>query len=213
MSKLQLILVDPKPVQCDAWEAAFHELPRVQIVRGYFEELAIFDCIVSPANSFGLMDGGIDLAIVQFFGRQLEKRVQNHILEKYLGEQPVGTSFIVETGHEKHPYLAHTPTMRTPMTIEHTDYPYLAMWALLLAVREHNQRSTKKITTIGCPGLGTGTGQVFHHEAARQMAAAYRNFLFPPDQLTWRFADDRQSQIKRGGDLGYMLSAMQKRSK
>lgn len=27
------------------------------------------------------------------------------------GEQPVGTSFIIETGNAKHPFLAHTPTM------------------------------------------------------------------------------------------------------
>ncbi len=213
MPNIQLILVDPKPAQCDAWKACFENLPNVQIVRGYFEQLPEFDCIVSAANSFGLMDGGIDLAIVQFFGRQVEKKVQRHILDHYLGEQPIGTSFIIETGHEHHPFLAHTPTMRSPMTVQYTDYPYLAMWALLLSVRQHNQQNDKKITTIACPGLGTGTGRVAPNEAARQMAAAYQNFLYPPDQLTWRFADDRQSQIKRGGDLGYLLGSMHKGSK
>lgn len=29
------------------------------------------DCVVSPANSFGLMDGGYDLAITEYFGEQL----------------------------------------------------------------------------------------------------------------------------------------------
>ena len=71
--------------------------------------------MVSAANSFGLMDGGVDLAITRFFGVQLMERVQAHILQEYLGEQPIGTSFTIETGHPKHPFVAHTPTMRVPM--------------------------------------------------------------------------------------------------
>jgi len=52
------------------------------------------------------------------------KRVQERILQDYLGEQPVGTSIIVETGHHKHPFIAHTPTMRVPMPIATTDNVY-----------------------------------------------------------------------------------------
>ncbi|MFH7027510.1 MAG: macro domain-containing protein [Heteroscytonema crispum UTEX LB 1556] len=66
--------------------------------------------MVSPANSFGMIDGGIDATIMRFFGHSLA-RVQRHILEDYLGQQPVGTSMIVETSHHKHPFLAYTPTM------------------------------------------------------------------------------------------------------
>jgi hypothetical protein len=57
------------------------------------------------------MDGGVDAAITLFFGGQLQKKVQKYILENFEGEQPVGTSFIIETDNDKHPYLAHTPTM------------------------------------------------------------------------------------------------------
>ncbi len=59
--------------------------------------------MVSAANSFGLMDGGVDAAITTFFGSQLQARVQNHILREYLGEQPVGSAFVIETGHNYHP--------------------------------------------------------------------------------------------------------------
>jgi O-acetyl-ADP-ribose deacetylase (regulator of RNase III) len=45
------------------------------------------------------MDGGIDFAISQFFGWGLENNVQRRILDEYSGEQPVGTSMIVETGN------------------------------------------------------------------------------------------------------------------
>lgn len=206
MEQIKLILVDPKPSLCSAWHNHFSTFPDVEIVNGYFEKLPEFDCMVSAANSFGLMDGGVDLAIVRFFGRSLEKRVQAHILESYLGEQPLGTSFIIKTEHEKHHFIAHTPTMRLPMTIALTDNVYNAMWAMLLAVYQHNRKQDEKIRTIACPGLGTATGQVPFDEAARQMAAAYQHFIKPPNHISWRYADERQKAIGRGGDLGFMLS-------
>jgi O-acetyl-ADP-ribose deacetylase (regulator of RNase III) len=185
-----------------AFEQEFGEAADVEVIHSYFEELEAFDCMVSPANSFGLMDGGVDAAITRFFGSQLMYRVQEVILRDFLGEQPVGTSIIVETGHPKHPFLAHTPTMRVPMKIEHTDYPYLAMWAMLLAVRAHNQVSERKIDSVACPGLGTGVGEMPFSEAARQMALAYRNYRNPPTRIDWNYATARQAGIRKGGDLG-----------
>ena len=202
MNDLKLILVDPKPDLCVAWHKYFDGLPAIEIINGGFEELTDFDCMVSAANSFGLMDGGVDLAIIRFFGAGLMKRVQARVIEAYLGEQPVGTSMIVETGHPNHPYIAHTPTMRVPLEIAHTDNVYLAMWALLLAVRQHNQRGQTPIKIVACPGLGTATGKVPVNEAARQMALAYTHLLNPPHHIDWRFAGDRQAQIRYGGDMG-----------
>lgn len=199
---MKLILVDPKEALCDALREQFADLPDVEIVQDYFESLPEYDCMVSAANSFGLMDGGVDLAITQYFGSQLMYRVQRRIIDEYLGEQPVGTSMIVETNHPEHPFLAHTPTMRVPMVIAHTDNVYKAMWAMLLAVRQHNQRAERKIEIVACPGLGTHTGEVPFRQAAKQMALAYRNFLSPPNAIDWIFATDRQFQVRYGGDDG-----------
>src|SRR5438445_9354326 len=121
MADFQLILVDPNVALCACWREHFQGLPDVEIVQGYFQDLPVYDCMVSAANSFGLMDGGVDLAIVNYFGHELMDRVQERILNDYRGEQPVGTSFIIETGHPEHPFLAHTPTMRVPMAISRTD--------------------------------------------------------------------------------------------
>lgn len=205
MNELKLILVDPKPALCDAFRDRFQSLPNVEIVTGKFEQLLVFDCMVSAANSFGLMDGGVDYAITQFFGHEVQNRVQRRILDEFLGEQPVGTSIIVETNHAKHPYIAHTPTMRIPMDIARTDYVYLAMWAMLLAVRMQNSNSDRRITVIACPGLGTATGHVPYDRAARLMALAYEHFLNPPSYLDWRFANHRQEKIRLGGDMGLMF--------
>ncbi|HXF58508.1 MAG TPA: hypothetical protein VN539_01680, partial [Candidatus Saccharimonadales bacterium] len=75
MHEFSLILVDPKPPIAEAFRLAFEGLPRVEVVTGRFEELPRFDCMVSAANSFGLMDGGVDAAITRFFGDALMDRV------------------------------------------------------------------------------------------------------------------------------------------
>jgi O-acetyl-ADP-ribose deacetylase (regulator of RNase III) len=195
---MKLILVAPDYSLYTAFQEYFAYFPNVEIVNNYFEQLTEFDCLVSPANSFGMMDGGIDAAIIKFFGLSLEKRVQQRILEDYLGEQPVGTSFIIETGHPKHPFLAHTPTMRVPMIIQGTDVPYTAMWAMLLAIRQYNKNSRRPINSVACPGLGTGIGRVPYCEAARQMSVAYDHFVYPPKVINCFVAASKQLQIWEG---------------
>jgi O-acetyl-ADP-ribose deacetylase (regulator of RNase III) len=81
------------------WQFRLH--PEVQIVYGRFETLSAFDCIVTAANSFGLMDAGIDRAVMKFFGEQVMHTVQKKILEDYLGEQPVGTCLLIPTNHPR----------------------------------------------------------------------------------------------------------------
>lgn len=206
ITAIKLILTAREVTLYQAFEKYFQNLPYVAIFNGYFQDLSEFDCMVSAANSFGLMDGGVDLGIINFFGKELMFRVQNCILNEYLGEQPVGTSMIVETNHPQHPFIAHTPTMRIPMRIASTDHVYLAMWSMLLAVRKHNQTSEKPIKIVVCPGLGTGTGKVPPLEAARQMALAYKNFLHPPAKITWDLAGQRQREIIYGGDMGFKLN-------
>lgn len=201
MDEMKLILVDPNAHVCGAWEHEFGGLGTVEVVNDRFENLPEFDCMVSAANSFGLMDGGVDLAIARYFGDDLVNRVQRWVIEEFRGEQPVGTSFIIETHHRKHPFLAHTPTMRVPMSISRTDNVYRAMWALLLAVHRHNRQNTRAIRSIACPGLGTATGRVPATEAARQMALAYRWFLDPPQAMSWEHATNRQVAIRYGGDV------------
>lgn len=201
--EFELILVGPDRELCAAWKVCFEGLRRVSIVTSRFEQLSEFDCMVSAANSFGLMDGGVDAAITRFFGDGLPLEVQRRIVAEYRGEQPVGTSMIVETGHPEHPFIAHTPTMRVPMTIARTDNVYRAMWGMLLAVHTHNRAAARPIRIVACPGLGTATGRVPYAEAARQMALAYRNFLDPPARVHWDMASKRQNEIRYGGDLGF----------
>jgi O-acetyl-ADP-ribose deacetylase (regulator of RNase III) len=200
MDELKLILVDPSAPLCASFKTYFKDLPNVEIVNARFESLARYDCFVTAGNCFGQMDAGVDAAVVRFFGLPLMERVQEHILAEYLGEQPVGTSFLIETGHPDHPFVAHTPTMRVPMAIDRTDYVYNALWATLLEVRRHNRRPGRRIEVVACPGLGTGYGRVPPVEAARQMALAYKHYLRPPERLDWQVASLRHKDIRYGGN-------------
>ncbi len=123
------------------------------------------------------------------------RTVQQRIMDDYYGEQPVGTAFILATGDEAIPFIAHAPTMRVPGSIDGTDKVYSATWAALLAIAAHNRSDPRKIEAAAFPAMGTGFGGVSFDEAARQMAAAYRHFLEPPHRLDWDLVAARQLAI------------------
>lgn len=200
---MRLILVDRGKELCDVLRWEFRAHPEVQIVCGRFEDLPAYDCIVTAGNSFGLMDAGIDLAVVRYFGRHVMERIQKHILADFLGEQPVGTSIIVPTDNAAHPFVAHAPTMRVPMSIQGTDHVYLALWASLIAAHRHNRTETRRIETIACPGLGTGTGGVDAGEAAIQLRLAWQHYQKPAQFINPTMAQERQERIHCGGRAGF----------
>src|SRR5690349_7581853 len=111
---MQVWLVHPEAEMCEAFRTRFTGLPNVTVLQSRFEDLKPHDCFATAANSFGIMNAGIDAAVVKFHGRELMSRIQLRILDEFLGEQPIGTSFIESTGNEAYPFVAHSPTMRTP---------------------------------------------------------------------------------------------------
>lgn len=129
-----------------------------------------YDAIVSPANSFGFMDGGIDALYLEKYGTDLQERLQQRIKDTHGGELPVGSAAIVGTTRiDHHPFLIAAPTMRTPRKLPHdTINPYLATRAALLAF-EKMVCSVKRNPTIALPGMGTGIGEVPPQIAAQQM--------------------------------------------
>jgi O-acetyl-ADP-ribose deacetylase (regulator of RNase III) len=201
---MRLILVDRGKEFCDILRWQFRSHPEVQIVCGRFEDLPSFDCIVTAGNSFGLMDAGMDLAVVRFFGRHVMERIQEQILKDYLGEQSVGTCIIVRTDHAVHPFVAHAPTMRVPMNIQGTDHVYLAMWAALTAAHRHNRSESRKIDCLACPGLGTGTGGMDLLEAPLQLCLAYEHYRKPLERINPSVAQQRHERVYYGGRWGFM---------
>jgi O-acetyl-ADP-ribose deacetylase (regulator of RNase III) len=182
---------------------AARDTTELEVFLGSFEPVPSFDCVATAGNSFGLMDAGMDLAVLKFFGPELQSVIQKRIIEEFYGEQPVGTAFIVETNRLDHPYVAHAPTMRVPMNISGTDHVYLATWATLIAVGRHNRTAKRKTETLVCPAFGSGTGGVAGIEVGFQMKLAWRHFQKPPLVITPSFAQDRQEKIHYGRKMGF----------
>jgi O-acetyl-ADP-ribose deacetylase (regulator of RNase III) len=155
------------------------DCPAVEAIVGdYFQRPA--DALVSPANSFGIMDGGLDLAIRDQLGFSVESRIQQAILEKHHGELPVGCAEIVATNDPRWRYLVAAPTMRVPEPIPFTINAYLAFRAILVAVENFNKGLGKReIDSLVCCGLGTGIGKVSANKCAMQMRMAYQVMKTP----------------------------------
>jgi O-acetyl-ADP-ribose deacetylase (regulator of RNase III) len=164
------------------WQKAFDGVLGVTIVEGDILT-GTCDALVSPANSFGYMDGGIDLAYLRFFGLELQSKVQQKIKSDFHGELPVGQAMVVPTGHESIPYLVTAPTMRIPDKIGETVNVYLAFRAALLAVQAQNDRNPQSINTLRFPALGTGVGSMPLARAAHQMRAAHTSVYDDSDWL------------------------------
>lgn len=173
---LTIHLRDISSAVTSAWQAAFADAPDVEVSCGDIFG-ATADAIVSPANSFGYMDGGIDLVYSRFFGWELESRLKAHLLEHHFGELPVGQAVVVPTGHAAIPFLVSAPTMRVPASISRTLNVYLAFRAALMAVMKHNEGASTPIGSLLVPGLGTGVGEVPAERAARQMKQAYNAII------------------------------------
>lgn len=167
---MRLHLRDRNPANAEALEREFRGVAGVEVSCGDIFD-ATADAIVSPANSFGFMDGGIDLAYSERFGWDLQERLQDLLRREYAGELPVGQAVIVESHAEDIPWLVSAPTMRVPADVSGTVNAYLAFRAALLAVRRH--RDEPRIERLLCPGLCTAIGRMPPARAARQMAQAW----------------------------------------
>lgn len=135
------------------------------------------DAVVSPANSFGFMDGGIDAVYTYQFGEGVQQRLQARIAAEHGGELPVGMAVIVPTMHPGIPWCISAPTMRVPGDVADTANAYLAFRAALRAVLAHNASGAAPIRRVLCPGLGTAIGQMPVARCARQMRIAWDRVL------------------------------------
>jgi O-acetyl-ADP-ribose deacetylase (regulator of RNase III) len=207
--KIILAALDEELVE--AWVKHCGNLKCVQVHAGSIFDVSC-DAVVSPANSFGFMDGGIDLLYSQHFGWHVQDRLQKLIHEHHHGELLVGSAEIVETRDDDIPFLIAAPTMRVPTILRRSVAPYLAARAAILLVRHgefksgphKNSRISEKVTCLALPGLGTGVGQVSPDLCGRQVRAAIEDATGSPRiHTTWQEAQERHQLLftDRVGDL------------
>lgn len=206
LSTLSLLLINPRAEAVRALRARFRGAPRVAIRRLCLDQLPDdepVDAVLTPGNSYGLMSAGFDAAVVDRFGLAIESEVQRTILDEHLGEQPIGSAFILPTRDARIPWLIHAPTMRIPRDISETEHVYQATRAALVAIyrTRHDPawRDVPPIRRLLVPLLGAGFGRVPDAEAARQIAVAWRTVQQPPYPPDWERVTRRHRLISYDG--------------
>jgi O-acetyl-ADP-ribose deacetylase (regulator of RNase III) len=168
---VKLHLVDENSLLVAAWKEAFLQFPEVHIAQG--DILAVAEnTVVSPANSFGFMDGGVDAAYLRFFGASIQSKVHAAIGHRPEGHLPVGASVIIRTGNARVPFMIIAPTMLHPESVQ-AEHAYRAMRTVLRIAETDSEVGSR----IFCPGLATGVGLVAPADAAQKMAEAYRDWI------------------------------------
>ena len=199
---MKLLFCDLNEQMIKAWNKNFSEDINITIYHGsIFEKDS--DAIVSPANSFGFMDGGLDLQISKFFGWHVQERLQEIIKKKHHGELLVGYAEIIETDHKNIPYIISAPTMRVPMILKESVNVYLATKAVLVLLKygifSNGSLIREKVNKIAIPGMGTGVGRLPYEICALQMKKAvddiyYEKYTFPK---TWYEAQKNHQLLYR----------------
>lgn len=147
----------------------------VKILHSNFEKLDNYDFLVSPANSFGYMDGGIDEFYSKKYpniGSVVRKRISEIGIKnnQNLFYLPVGSVIVVDIPNTNQKLIC-APTMYYPSNIQNTNNVYHVFRAIL----EIYKRNPNIIMAV--PGLGTGVGGIDEKECALNMFKAYKDFI------------------------------------
>jgi len=136
---------------------------KIEIKQGSILELDC-DALVNPANSYGLMGGGLALAIKRSGGKIIE--------EEAAAKAPieVGSAVATSAGLLKFKAIIHAPTMKQPAELASKLNVALATRAALRLADSLN------FSSLALPGMGTGVGKLAVEEAAEAMLSEILSF-------------------------------------
>jgi O-acetyl-ADP-ribose deacetylase (regulator of RNase III) len=163
---------------CSLMRAAFANNPSVRIVEADIRTIPQHNTVfVSPANSLGFMDGGIDLALSRDIFPRIQRRVQERIrqigLQTALGRYylPVGSTVYIPVP-DTYSGLIVAPTMFLPHCVSETQNAY---WSALAAFMTHKKcfPAADLVLTSHCCGYGGMSAAT----SAEQMKRAYEDIL------------------------------------
>ncbi|MFJ6718499.1 ADP-ribosyltransferase domain-containing protein [Streptomyces sp. NPDC091259] len=173
---LRVVLTDVNERVVEAWRAAFADTPGIEIRRGSILDEDV-DAWVTPTNSRGRMDGGVDAVIKRFLGSGIQLRVQRAIRDRFAGALPVGSAVCVPSGATVPRYLISTPTMvRSSQNVSATLNVALACAAAFQAVHRQNRLVPGSIRSVALVGMGAQTGRVPARVCANLMWTGYTLF-------------------------------------
>jgi len=120
------------------------------------------DAVVNPANSLGIMGGGVAGALSRKGGPTIQREAMS------LAPIAIGAAVVTNAGKLWARGVIHAPTVEEPGTRASVENVRRATRAALLAAAHHN------FEIIALPGMGTGLGAVDPSDAARAMVDELR---------------------------------------
>ena len=175
--KLHIISLNKEFIQLATARFTGKALVEVRDIRDVEREGRIF---VSPANSLGFMDGGIDKPLSREMFPGCERAVRAAIAslgyKTALGRAylRVGSALWVPVGPSI--ALISAPTMFLPHDISETQNAYWAFMAILMLADRIYSSSGGSLHTIVCPSLCCGYGRMPAAVAVDQMWRALEDF-------------------------------------
>jgi O-acetyl-ADP-ribose deacetylase (regulator of RNase III) len=145
---------------------------QIHLAKSDITEMAV-DAIVIPANSLGIMGGGVAAALARKGGPTIQREAMS------LAPIAVGAAVVTNAGHLWAKYIIHVPTMEEPGLKVSVENVRRATRAALLAA------SQRAFPVIAIPGLGTGLGGADPADAARAMVNELRAHKQPNPTTVW----------------------------
>jgi O-acetyl-ADP-ribose deacetylase (regulator of RNase III) len=134
---------------------------QIHLAKTDITEMAV-DAVVNPANSLGIMGGGVAAALHRRGGPSIQREAMS------LAPIAVGAAVVTNAGQLWAKFVIHAPTMEEPGTKIGVENVRRATRAALLAANHRN------LDVIAIPGMGTGLGGVDPADAARAMVDELR---------------------------------------
>jgi O-acetyl-ADP-ribose deacetylase (regulator of RNase III) len=134
---------------------------QIHLAKSDITEMAV-DAVVNPANSLGIMGGGVAGALSRRGGPTIQKEAMS------LAPIAVGAAVVTNAGTLWAKHVIHAPTMEEPGSKVGVENVRRATRAALLAAAHHG------FEVIALPGMGTGLGGVDPGDAARAIVDELR---------------------------------------
>jgi O-acetyl-ADP-ribose deacetylase (regulator of RNase III) len=180
---MKVIFVSTNSEFIDAVKERFQGFSDIQYHLGDVLDIPVQGkAFISPSNSLGFMDSGIDFVLSRKMFPGVESEVRNKIkaLEKYtlIGRPylPIGSSIIVPTQYLTS-CLISAPTMFLPHDVSMTNNAYHAFMSALCVFNKYTVNVSLDINTLVCTSLCCGWGKMIPKVSADQILKAYCDFM------------------------------------
>jgi O-acetyl-ADP-ribose deacetylase (regulator of RNase III) len=134
---------------------------QIHFAKADITEMAV-DAVVNPANSLGIMGGGVAGALSRKGGPTIQKEAMS------LAPIAIGAAVVTLAGKLKAKHVIHAPTMEEPGVKVGIENARRAIRAALIAAAHRG------FDVVAMPGMGTGLGGLDEAEAARVMVDEIR---------------------------------------